>query len=94
MLTTSNVFQLDWSLKAVGTEGSLEVSRGGWKGSKAGYTLTTKRAEEAEPQVKFFSFSGVSTEFSSFLDLVSLHLPVNLRGILFLSCAQRCLGQF
>ncbi|GAX80331.1 hypothetical protein CEUSTIGMA_g7769.t1 [Chlamydomonas eustigma] len=65
--------QLDWSLKAVGTEGSLEVSRGGWNGSKAGYTLTWKRANDADPQVKTFPFSGVQNEFSSFITLVSQH---------------------
>ena len=31
-----------WSLSVVGTEGSLEVSRGGWGGSRGEYTLNIK----------------------------------------------------
>ncbi|EFJ42235.1 hypothetical protein VOLCADRAFT_119466 [Volvox carteri f. nagariensis] len=39
--------QVRWSLSVVGTEGSLEVSRGGWGGSRTGYTLSVKTARPA-----------------------------------------------
>lgn len=63
--------QMKWSLVVVGTRGSLEVSRGGWGGQRAGYTLSTRLAGESEPTIKAVPFSGVDNEVSQFVDMVS-----------------------
>ena len=78
--------QVDWSLKACGTAGMLEVSRGGWSGNRGSYVLTWKGAKDAEPRSKSFSFTGVPTEFTSFINLVSsppyvLNYPKPCRGL-------------
>lgn len=80
-LAASNV---DFSLKACGTEGVIEVTRGGWGGSRASYSLTWKGKQDAEPQTKSYTFTGVASEFSSFLDLVSGAIPTNSRTLAFL----------
>ncbi|KAG2444564.1 hypothetical protein HXX76_001309 [Chlamydomonas incerta] len=71
--------QVRWSLSVVGTEGSLEVSRGGWGGSRGEYTLNIKTsgplpegakpASEADPtwQKLAFPFSGCPDEFAEFV---------------------------
>ncbi|KAG1678880.1 hypothetical protein FOA52_003548 [Chlamydomonas sp. UWO 241] len=59
-----------FSLKAVGTLGTVEVLRGGWGSSRAGYMLTWKRAADAEPSTKQLPFRGVENEFDAFLALV------------------------
>ncbi|GLC46186.1 hypothetical protein PLESTB_001199000 [Pleodorina starrii] len=76
--------QVRWSLSVVGTEGSLEVSRGGWGGVRTGYTLSIKTARPQEPQqqqpgggqadptgqqVLPFAFSGCQDEFAEFVSL-------------------------
>lgn len=60
----------------VGTAGTLEVSRGGWGGSRTEYTLSVKTAaapqqpvpgqSEADPtlSVTKFGFSGCQDEFA------------------------------
>lgn len=70
---TLGASQVNWYLKAVGTSGSIEVSRGGWTGSRASYTLTWKKSTDAEPTTKSFPFVGVQKEFSSFLKLIAGH---------------------
>ncbi len=62
--------QLDWSLNVVGTDGQLEVSRGGWDGNRGGYKLTWRLSKDPEPQSNSFPFTGVANEFTSFLKLV------------------------
>ena len=66
------------SLKVCGTEGMLEVTRGGWSGSRGNYVLTWKGTKDPEPQSKTFNFNGTSSEFSSFLKLVSAVSPYGL----------------
>jgi hypothetical protein len=41
----SSPAQVRWSLQVVGTEGSLEVSRGGWGGARTHYTLRVASPE-------------------------------------------------
>ncbi|KAG2449151.1 hypothetical protein HYH02_005898 [Chlamydomonas schloesseri] len=71
--------QVRWSLSVVGSEGSLEVSRGGWGGSRGEYTLNIKTsgplpegaqpASESDPtwQRVAFPFSGCPDEFAEFV---------------------------
>lgn len=68
--------QVKWSLSVVGTAGTLEVSRGGWGGSRTEYTLSVKTVapppqpvpgqSEADPtlSVTKFGFSGCQDEFA------------------------------
>ncbi|GIL73896.1 hypothetical protein Vretifemale_4004, partial [Volvox reticuliferus] len=73
--------QVRWSLSVVGTEGSLEVSRGGWGGTRTGYTLSIKtiRAQESPQQgqtdptvqVLAYAFSGCQDEFAEFVGLTA-----------------------
>lgn len=59
-----------WSLMVSGTEGCLEVTRGGWGGSRGEYTLTIKQASDAQPTVTKYPFSGCEGEFATFTDMV------------------------
>jgi hypothetical protein len=61
---------VNWSLKAIGVDGTIEITRGGWNGSRDRYTLTWKKGSE-ETQTKQFPFVGVDREFQCFVDQVS-----------------------
>lgn len=76
-IALAGLVQVRWSLMAVGTHGSLEVSRGGWSGSRGEYALTWQAAGEAAPSSTRMGFSGVDTEFSEFVGLVSRGLQAH-----------------
>jgi len=59
-----------FSLRAVGTAGTLEVSRGGWGGSRTQYQVTWVTVGDSAPQQRSLGFSGVGDEFKAFIDLV------------------------
>ncbi|KXZ41955.1 hypothetical protein GPECTOR_235g550 [Gonium pectorale] len=75
--------QVRWSLSVVGTGGSLEVSRGGWGGSRVGYTLCIKtlpppqqpplQPGQPDPTLQQvpYAFSGCQDEFAEFVGLTA-----------------------
>ncbi|GIL49202.1 hypothetical protein Vafri_5349 [Volvox africanus] len=75
------VHQVRWSLSVVGTEGTLEISRGGWGGTRTGYTLSIKTIRpqgllqpgQTDPtvQVLAYAFSGCQDEFAEFVGLTA-----------------------
>lgn len=61
---------LRFSLSVTGTKGSLEVLRGGWQGSKAGYTLSYQTTSSNGPQIEQIPFSGLDDELTAFIHQV------------------------
>ncbi|KAG2489321.1 hypothetical protein HYH03_012153 [Edaphochlamys debaryana] len=59
--------QVRWSLSVVGVDGTLEVLRGGWGGTRSEYTLgVVSKATQGEEVVRY-GFSGCPDEFEDFL---------------------------
>lgn len=84
------LLQFTFSLKAIGTLGTVEVNRGGWGGNRAGYTLSWKKAGDAEPSTKQFPFTGVENEFATFLELV--RADIHTRGCMHV-CMSKWMGK-
>lgn len=62
-----------WScdcLQVVGTEGTLEIVRGGWGGSRGEYTLTSATKSAQEPVTRKFPFSGVDNAMALFVSMI------------------------
>eukprot|EP00798_Chlamydomonas_sp_ICE-L_P021930 gene21930-28976_t len=62
---------VDFSLKVVGTDGTLEITRGGWTGGRGEYLLSWKLAGDAAPSTQKYGFSGMPTEFKAFVRLMT-----------------------
>jgi predicted dehydrogenase len=56
-----------FSLSVSGTEGTIEVTRGGWTGSRANYQMSYQLMNEKEPTFEKFNFSGADREFANFV---------------------------
>ncbi|KAL3140220.1 hypothetical protein ABBQ38_004496 [Trebouxia sp. C0009 RCD-2024] len=61
---------LRFSLSLTGTQGSLEVLRGGWGGPKPGYTLSYQTATSGSSHVEQVPFSGLDDELTAFVQQV------------------------
>jgi predicted dehydrogenase len=68
----------NWSLRATGTQGTVEVSRGGWSGTRTGYELRYKiKDDPSGPQTNFLPFTGCDEEFNTFVKMVQGSLDPN-----------------
>lgn len=59
-----------WALRVIGINGTIEVGRGGWTGTRAGYTLTRKYRGDAEHVSHVMTFTGVTNEYLAALKTV------------------------
>lgn len=56
-----------FALSISGTEGTVEVTRGGWTGSRANYQMSYKLLNDDKPTFKTYNFSGADKEFANFV---------------------------
>jgi hypothetical protein len=64
------LMQVHFGLRVIGTNGTIEVGRGGWTGTRTGYTLTRKFSGEAEPVSQVMSFTGLANEYLAALKTI------------------------
>ena len=65
--TTLFYVQTRFALSISGTAGTIEVTRGGWTGSRANYQMSYQLLNDAKPTFKTFNFSGADKEFDNFV---------------------------
>ena len=68
---------MNWSLRATGTEGTVEVSRGGWSGTRVGYELKVKTKDDTAPRSLVLPFTGCDGEFDAFIKMVQGSLDLD-----------------
>lgn len=66
-LTRMGCVQTRFALSISGTEGTVEVTRGGWTGSRANYQMSYKLLNDDKPTFKTYNFSGADKEFANFV---------------------------
>ncbi|GIL68589.1 hypothetical protein Vafri_21836 [Volvox africanus] len=81
VMASAHALQVRWLLSVVGTEGTLEISRGGWGGIRTGYTLSIKTIRpqgllqpgqtDSTVQVLAYTFCGCQDEFAEFMGLTA-----------------------